>query len=57
MAWKKTVMKIPIRLVLNVINNDLKINITEAVLDCAHYSGDTKKKKKKSCSILEKFLR
>ena len=45
------------KLVLNVINNDLEINITGVVLDCAHHNGDTKKKKKKSCSILVKFVR
>ena len=35
------------RLVLNVINNDLDIDLTDVAIDYIHRAGDPKKKKKK----------
>ena len=44
------------KLVLNFVNNDLKINITEVVIDRTHRTSDPKKNKKKSRSIIVKFV-
>ena len=42
---------------LNVINNDLKIDLTEVAIDRTHRIGDPKKKKKKIRPIIAKFVR
>ena len=33
------------KLVLNIINNDLEIDLIEVAIDCTHPIGDTKKEK------------
>ena len=43
-------------LVLNIINNDLKIDLTEVAIDRAHCIGDPKKRKKVR-PITAKFVR
>ena len=45
------------KLVLNIINNDLEINLTEVAIYCTHRIGDPKKKKKKAWPIIVKFVR
>ena len=45
------------KLVLNIINNDLEIGLTEVSIDRTHRIGVTKKKKKKFRPIIVKFVR
>ena len=45
------------KLVLNIINNDLEIDLTEVAIDCTHRTGDPKKKRKTGRPIIAKFLR
>ena len=45
------------KLVLNIINNDLEIDLTEIAIDRTHRIGDPKKKKKKVRPIIVKFVR
>ena len=45
------------KLVLNIINNGLEINLTEVAIDRTHRIGDPKKKKKKARPIIVKFVR
>ena len=45
------------RLVLNVINNDLDIDLTDVAIDYIHRAGDPKKKRKKAYPITAKFVR
>ena len=45
------------KLVLNIINNDLGIDLTEIAIDRTHSTGDPKKKKKKVRPIIVKFGR
>ena len=42
---------------LNTINNDLEIDLTEIAIDRTHRIGDPKKKKKKVWPIIVKFVR
>ena len=44
------------KLVLNIINNDLEIDLTEVAIDRTHRIGDPKKKKKVR-SIIVKFVK
>ena len=45
------------KLVLNIIYNDLEIDKAEVAIDRTHCIGDPKKKKKKVCPIIAKFVR
>ena len=45
------------KLVLNIVNNDLKIDLTEVATDRTHRIGNPKKKKKKIRPIIVKFVR
>ena len=45
------------KLVLNIINNDLEIDLTEVAIDFTHHIGDPKKKKKKARPIIAKIVR
>ena len=45
------------KLVLNIINNDLEIDLMEVAIDRTHSIGDPKKKKKTTRSIIAKFVR
>ena len=45
------------KLVLNIINNDLEIDLTEVAIDRRHHIGDPKKKRRKVCPIIAKFVR
>ena len=45
------------KLVLNIINNDLGIDLTEVAIDCTNRIEDPKKKKKKVPPIIVKFVR
>ena len=45
------------KLVLNIINNDLEIDLMEVAIDLTHRIGDPKKKRKMAPSIIAKFLR
>ena len=42
---------------LNIINNDLEIDLTEIAIDRTHRTGDPKKKKKNARPIIVKFVR
>ena len=44
-------------LVLNIINNDLEIDLTEVAVVLTHRIGDPKKKKEKVQAIMVKFAR
>ena len=45
------------KLVLNIINNDLEINLMEVAIDRTHRIGEPKKKRKTARSIIAKFVR
>ena len=45
------------KLVLNIINNDLEIDLTEVAIDRTHCIGDLEKNKKKVQPIIVKFVR
>ena len=45
------------KLVLDIINNDLGIDLTEVAIDCTHRIGDPKKKRNKVRPIIAKFVR
>ena len=45
------------KLVLNIINKDLEIDLTDVAIDCTHRIGDPKKKMKKAHPIIAKFVR
>ena len=45
------------KLVLNIINNDLEIDLTEVAIDRTNCMGDLKKNKKKVQPIIVKFVR
>ena len=45
------------KIVLNIINNDLEIDLTEVAIDRTHCIGDLKKNKKKVQPIIVKFVR
>ena len=45
------------KLVLNIINNDLEIDLMEIAIDRTNCIGDPKKKKKKVRSLIVKFVR
>ena len=45
------------KLVLNIINNDLEIDLMEIAIDRTNCTGDPKKKKKKVRSLIVKFVR
>ena len=45
------------KLVLNITNNDLEIDLTEVAIDFKHRFGYPKKKKKKFGSIIIKFVK
>ena len=42
---------------LNFINSDLEIDLTEVAIDRTHHMGEKKKKKKKVRPIIVKFVR
>ena len=42
---------------LNFVNNDLEIDLAEAVIDRKHRIGDPKKNRKKAHPIIAKFVR
>ena len=50
-------MRILISFVLNIINNDLEIDLTEIAIDHTHRTGNPKKKKKNARPIIVKFVR
>ena len=41
---------------LNIINNDLEIDLTEVEIDRTHRIGDPKNKRKKVRPLIEKFV-
>ena len=45
------------KIVLNIINNDLEIDLTDVAIDLTHRIGDPKKKKKKARPIIVKLVR
>ena len=45
------------KLLLNIVNNDLDIYLTEIGVDRSHRAVDPKKKKKKVRPIIVKFVR
>ena len=45
------------KVVLNIVNNVLEIDMTEVAIDCTHRIGDPKKKRKKARPIIAKFDR
>ena len=45
------------KLVLNIINNDLEIDLMEVAIDRTHCIGDPKKKRKIDRHIIATFLR
>ena len=45
------------KLVLNIVNNDLEIDLTEVAIDRTHRIGDPKKKSKKVRPIIAKYVR
>ena len=45
------------KLVLNIVNNDLEIDLTEVAIDHTHHIGDPKKKKKKVRPTIVIFVR
>ena len=53
-VWKRIVMRM---LVLNVVNNDIGIDLTELAIDRTHRIRDPKKKRKKTRPIIAKFVR
>ena len=53
-VWKRIVMRM---LVLNVVNNDIGIDLTELAIHCTHRIRDPKKKRKKTRPIIAKIVR
>ena len=45
------------KLVINIINNDLEIDLMEVAIDRTHRNGEPKKKRKTARSIIVKFVR
>ena len=43
------------KLMLNIMNNYLKIYLKEIAVDCAYCTGDQKKKRKNTRPIIAKF--
>ena len=44
------------KLILNIMNDYLKIDLKEVAVDCAHRIGDQKKKRKNTRPIIAKFV-